>query len=119
MSHTILIIDDSQYMLELVKQALTHGSYNVIQAQDGSKGLEAIQNNEIHLVITDINMPVMDGVTFVKELRKTNKTLPVIVLTTESGEALKKEVMNMGASGWLVKPFRPVQLLNIVKETLS
>lgn len=116
----ILSVDDSQYMREIVTQTLnTNSDFHVMQASNGAEAMKVIQDNHVHLVITDINMPIMDGVTFIKEARKVNTDLPIIVLTTESGDSLKKEVMNLGANGWIVKPFRPVQLLSLVKDMLS
>jgi len=116
----VLSVDDSQYIREIVTQTLkTNSRYSVFQAVNGSDALQVIKDNFIHLAITDINMPVMDGVTFIKEARKLYPTLPIIVLTTESGDSLKKEVMDIGANGWIIKPFRPVQLLTLVKEILE
>lgn len=116
----ILSVDDSPYMREIVTQTLnTKSDYRVLQAGNGEEAIKALQENFVHLVITDINMPIMDGVAFIKEARRKYADLPIIVLTTESGDILKKEVMILGANGWLVKPFRPIQLLALVKEILE
>jgi two-component system chemotaxis response regulator CheY len=116
----ILSVDDSQYMREIITQILnTNKDYRVMQASNGAEAMKVIQENFIHLVITDINMPIMDGATFVQEAKKNYPGLPILVLTTESGDSLKKEVMGYGANGWIVKPFRPIQLVSLVKEVFN
>jgi two-component system chemotaxis response regulator CheY len=103
----------------MIKQTLEMGGYAVVTAKDGKEGLQKFNENELDLVITDINMPVMDGITFIKELRKINKEMPVLTLTTESEDAMKQKGFDAGANGWIVKPFRPAQFLDIVKQILS
>jgi len=119
MSATILAVDDSKTMQDFVKQALELGGYQVVLAADGKEGLQRFQENKIDAVVTDINMPVMDGLTFIVELRKTNTDVPIVTLTTESEDAMKKKGADAGANGWIVKPFRPAQFLDIIKQLLS
>ncbi len=117
---TVLAVDDSQAMLKMVQQTLQIGGYRVVVAADGKEGLAKFQEDpEINLVITDINMPVMDGISFIKHLRAANKDIPILTLTTESEEPMKQSGFAAGANGWIVKPFRPAQFLDIVRQILS
>lgn len=119
MSKTILIVDDSVSLRQVVTIALKSAGYNVIEAEDGKQGLERLQSAEkVHLVISDVNMPIMDGITFVRELKKIPqyKFLPVIMLTTEAGENKKLEGQAAGARAWVVKPFQPQQMLAAVSK---
>lgn len=120
MKTTILAIDDSETMRDMVQQTLEMGEYEVILANDGQEGLEKFkQNSEIGLIITDINMPVMDGITLIKEIRNLSKEIPILTLTTESEDNMKNEGARAGANGWIVKPMRPAQLLDIIEQILS
>ena len=98
--------------------ALKGGGYEVIEACDGKDALAKLSGQKIHLVISDVNMPNMDGITFVRELKKiaAYKFMPVIMLTTEAGEAKKKEGQAAGVRAWVVKPFQPPQLLLAVSK---
>ena len=98
--------------------ALKSGGYEVIEAGDGKDALAKLSGQKIHLVISDVNMPNMDGITFVQELKKiaAYKFTPVIMLTTEAGEAKKKEGQAAGVRAWVVKPFQPAQLLLAVSK---
>ena len=118
---TILTVDDSASMRQMVSFTLKEAGYDVVEAADGEQGLEAAQNNQINLVITDVNMPKMDGITLVKELRALPpyKFTPILLLTTESGTEKKQEGKAAGATGWLVKPFNPDQLLNTIKKVIG
>lgn len=122
MSKTILIVDDSATLRASVNFVLTDAGYDVIQAKDGKEGLEKLEEchrseRKINMIISDINMPVMDGITFIKEVKKGNfRFVPILILTTESENAKKMEGKAAGASGWLVKPFKPEQLLWVVKK---
>jgi len=119
MAIKVLAIDDSETMLSMIKQTLEMGGYGVVVAKDGKDGIAKFKENEVQLIITDINMPVMDGITFIKELRKINADIPILTLTTESEDAMKQKGFEAGANGWIVKPFRPAQFLDIVKQILS
>ncbi|EPG75991.1 response regulator receiver domain protein [Leptospira fainei serovar Hurstbridge str. BUT 6] len=114
----ILAVDDSATMRSLVQQTLGLGGYEVILAVNGREGMEKLDLEPVDLVITDINMPVMDGISFIKEVRKKNQTIPILTLTTESEEDIKRQGAEAGANGWIIKPFRPVQFLDIIKQVL-
>ena len=121
MSKRVLTVDDSKTMLQMLQFALKQGGYEVIQGENGQEGLDLLDVNDVDVIITDINMPVMDGITFIKELRKKpkNKATPVLILTTESSQAKKQEGRAAGATGWIVKPFNPDQLLKTVSKVIS
>lgn len=121
MDTTILAVDDSETMLSMIKQTLEMGGYKVVLAKDGKEGLEKYKaaKESIQLVITDINMPVMDGITLIKELRKVDGEIPIISLTTESEDGMKQKGYEAGANGWIVKPFRPAQFLDIIKQVMA
>ena len=116
MSKTILIVDDSSSMRQVVSMALKGGGYDVIEACDGKDALTKLGGQKIHLVISDVNMPNMDGITFVKaaKLLPAYKFTPVIMLTTEAGEAKKAEGKAAGVRAWITKPFQPSQLVDAV-----
>lgn len=118
MIKTILAIDDSETMRDMVKQTLDMGNYNIIMAIDGKDGLKKFMHNEVNLIITDINMPVMDGIQLIKEIRKVNQDVPILTLTTESEDDMKKKGSDAGANGWIVKPLHPAQLLDIIEQIL-
>lgn len=118
MTGTILAVDDSPTMQSFVKQTLEMGGYHVIIACDGQDGLSKY-NSDVSAVITDINMPVMDGITFIQELRKRDANVPILTLTTESEDSMKQKGSDAGANGWVVKPFRPAQFLDIVRQLLA
>lgn len=115
----ILAVDDSATMRSLVQQTLGMGGYEVVLAQDGKDGIEKFSLGSVDLVITDINMPIMDGITFIKELRKIDQNVPILTLTTESEDSMKQSGAAAGANGWIIKPFRPVQFLDIIKQVLN
>lgn len=118
MPKTVLLVDDSQTMRTILGQALSLSGMDLkrIDAEDGERALEIFKSTPIDLIITDINMPKMDGITLIAEIRKISQTVPILVLTTETKEVLKQKAMYMGASGWIVKPFKPNQILSVLKE---
>lgn len=118
MSKTFLIVDDSASMRQLIAFTIKDAGYDVLLAENGRDALEKMSRAKIDMVITDLNMPEMDGITFIRELRgKADfKFVPIIMLTTESQEAKKQEGRAAGASGWIVKPFSPSQLMDVVKK---
>ena len=121
MSKTILTVDDSASMRQMVKLTLTSAGYDVVEAQDGSDALKRAQAGAFGMVVTDLNMPVMDGLSLIKELRKlpAYRGVPIVFLTTESDEERKKEAKAAGATGWITKPFKQEQLLAVVKKVLG
>jgi two-component system chemotaxis response regulator CheY len=118
MAKTILIVDDSASLRQVVSIALKGAGYDVIEASDGKIGLARLDGRKIHLIVSDVNMPNMDGITFVTELKKlpAYRFTPVIMLTTESQEGKKREGQAAGAKAWMVKPFQPAQLLAAVAK---
>lgn len=119
MSRTILAVDDSPTMLQTISIALENAGHTVVTAKNGVEALEKLKGNEkFHAIITDVNMPVMDGITLTGEIRKlpSRKFTPVIILTTESQMQKKDEGKKAGATGWIVKPFKPEQLVEVIKK---
>lgn len=120
MSKTILIVDDAASIRQVVGITLKSAGYHVVEAVDGEDGLSKLNGDKIHLIISDVNMPNMDGITFVKELKQlpAYKFTPVIMLTTESQETRKQEGQAAGAKAWVVKPFQPQQMLAAVSKLI-
>lgn len=118
MAKTILVVDDSSSLRQVVGIALKGAGYEVIEACDGRDALGKIVGKKVHLIISDVNMPNMDGITFVKEVKKLaeHKFTPIIMLTTESQEGKKQEGQAAGAKAWVVKPFQPAQMLAAVSK---
>lgn len=121
MKSDILIVDDSESIREVVAIGLCDSGYNVISGCNGEEGLDLLsKNTNVKLIITDLNMPVMDGITFLKEVRKIDdyKYIPIIILTTESQESKKVEAKMAGATGWIIKPFVKEKLMAVVKKVI-
>ena len=118
---TILIADDSRTVRTMVRGALEADNYDLVEVPDGRAALEAASTMDADLVITDVNMPEMDGLTLVKELRArpAYKFTPILVLTTESGDDMKQRGREAGATGWLVKPFDAQRLRQTVSTVLA
>ena len=108
-AQTILAVDDSASMRQMVRYTLEGAGYKVVQAADGVEALEYARGGSVDLVLTDVNMPRMDGIALVRELRTLDnyKFVPMLVLTTESGQETKLRGKQAGATGWIVKPFNP------------
>ncbi|MBS4020536.1 MAG: response regulator [Dechloromonas sp.] len=120
MAKSILIVDDSASLRQVVSIALRGAGYDVIDACDGNDALRKLDGRKIHLIISDVNMPNMDGITFVKAAKQlpAYKFTPVIMLTTEAGENKKAEGQSAGAKAWVVKPFQPAQMLAAVAKLI-
>lgn len=120
MAKTIMIIDDSASLRQVVAIALKGAGYDVIEAGDGRDALNKLTGQKINLIICDVNMPNMDGITFVKEMKTlaNYKFTPVIMLTTEGSEEKKRAGQEAGARAWVVKPFRPEQMLDAVSKLI-
>ncbi|HCS62899.1 MAG TPA: two-component system response regulator [Cellvibrio sp.] len=118
MSKTILIVDDSASVRQVVSLALRAAGHKVIEACDGLDALGKLDGSKIHLIVSDINMPNMDGLSFVKVIKAKGEYqyTPVLMLTTESGDDKKMEGKSLGVKGWLVKPFKPDLLLSAVAK---
>ena len=121
MAKTILAVDDSASIRQMVAFTLKSSGYEVIEAVDGMDGLEKAKSKTFNLILTDQNMPRMDGLTLIKSLRAMPqyKTVPILMLTTESSDAMKQQGRAAGATGWLVKPFDPQKLIEVVKKVIG
>ena len=118
---TILTVDDSPSIRQMLAYVLTSNGYHVIEAEDGQQALELAQQSQADLVLTDQNMPKMDGISLIKALRglPAYQKIPIMMLTTESSQALKQQGREAGATGWMVKPFDPEKLLEMLKRALA
>lgn len=118
MAKTIMIVDDSASMRQVVGIALKGAGYAVLEGRDGQDALTKLTGQKVHLIISDVNMPNMDGISFVKAVKQlpAYKFTPIIMLTTESDESKKREGQAAGAKAWVVKPFKPEQLLGAVQK---
>ena len=121
MTKTVLTVDDSRTMRDMLMLALKDAGYRVVQAEDGVHGLEVLQAESPDIVITDINMPRMDGFGFIEGMRADPafSAVPVLVLTTESDAAKKQRAREAGATGWIVKPFDPAKLVDAVRRVAA
>ncbi len=115
---TILTVDDSPSVRHVVKTVLSGAGYTVIEAGDGAEGLAKAKATSVNMIITDLNMPVMNGMELIKNLRKVPSIVgvPIVFLTTESSDGTKQEAKAAGATGWITKPFKPEQLLAVVTK---
>jgi two-component system chemotaxis response regulator CheY len=120
MAKTALIIDDSASMRLMVAHTLTSAGFTVLQASNGQEGLDKLSGQRVEVIITDLNMPAMDGLEFIRQLRTRPpyKFTPVLVLTTEASSAMVQAGKAAGATGWLVKPFNPEQVLKVLAKVL-
>lgn len=120
MGKTVLIVDDSASIRQVVSITLNGAGYDVIEGNDGKDALTKLDGRKVHLIISDVNMPNMDGITFLKNVKQlpAYKFTPVIMLTTEAGEAKKEEGRAAGAKAWVVKPFQPAQMLTAVSKLI-
>jgi two-component system chemotaxis response regulator CheY len=120
MAKTILIVDDSASIRQVVGMTLKSAGYDVIEGVDGKDALTKLDGRKVHLIISDVNMPNMDGITFLKNVKQlpNYKFTPVIMLTTEAGDAKKGEGQAAGAKAWVVKPFQPAQMLTAVSKLI-
>ena len=121
MSAHILTVDDSASLRMAINIALSGAGYDVTEAEDGVDGINKANAGQFDLIVTDLNMPNMDGLTMIKELRAMPAYCgtPIIFLTTESDDAMKQQAKAAGATGWLVKPFVPDQLIRVARKVLG
>jgi two-component system, chemotaxis family, chemotaxis protein CheY len=121
MSKTILSVDDSASIRQMISFTLKGAGYLVLEAADGQEAFERAKTNTVDLVLTDQNMPHMDGLTLVKSLRALARyrAVPILILTTESSDSMKAQGKAAGATGWIVKPFDPQRLLEVVGKVLG
>lgn len=118
MSKTILTIDDSASIRQMVAMTLTAAGHNVVEAGNGAEGYIKAIAQPLDAILTDLNMPVLNGIEFIRKYRQhpASKGVPIILLTTESDETLKAEAKAAGATGWIVKPFKQDQLVAVIKK---
>jgi len=121
MAKIILAVDDSASIRQMVAFTLKSSGYEVVEAVDGMDGLEKAKSKSVNLILTDQNMPRMDGLTLIKNLRgmPQYKSVPILMLTTESSDTMKAQGKAAGATGWLVKPFDPQKLIEVVKKVIG
>lgn len=121
MAKTILAVDDSGSLRQMVAFSLKAAGYDVVQAVDGQDGLNKAKEKTVDLVLTDQNMPIMDGLTLITNLRSLGsyQTVPILMLTTESSDEMKAKGKAAGANGWLVKPFDPKRLIEVVQKVIG
>lgn len=121
MAKTILAVDDSGSLRQMVAFSLKAAGYDVVQAVDGQDGLNKAKEKTVDLVLTDQNMPIMDGLTLIKNLRSLSsyQKIPILMLTTESSDEMKAKGRAAGANGWLVKPFDPKRLIEVVQKVIG
>ena len=117
MTKRILIVDDSATVRQVLKMTLENCGYEVLEAVDGHEALDNLAKRQIDMVMTDLHMPKLDGLALIREIRKgeNNRSVPIVVLTTDSSTDKKAEGKAAGISGWVVKPFLPEQIVNVVR----
>ncbi|PJZ45764.1 response regulator [Leptospira brenneri] len=120
MNRKILIIDDSAVFRKIISVHLKNASFDLIEAGDGLEGLKQLEGNEVDLIVSDMNMPNMDGISFIKKVKENPKYkfTPIIMLTTESQPEKKQQGLDAGAKAWLTKPFSPEELLDTISKLL-
>lgn len=120
MAKKIMTVDDSASIRQMVGFTLRNAGYEVIESEDGQEALDVLEKETVDMLITDLNMPNVDGISLIKQVRgrEATKFIPIIMLTTESQDDKKKQGREAGATGWIVKPFRPDQLINVVNKVL-
>lgn len=120
MARKILTVDDSPTVRQLLRTTLSDAGYDVVEAENGEQALKLVGDQEIDLLVTDLNMPKVDGITLIERIRQLpgKRFLPIIMLTTEGHEATRRRGKTAGASGWILKPFRPEQVLGVVRMVM-
>ncbi|MFN7919773.1 MAG: response regulator [Bryobacteraceae bacterium] len=120
MSKKVLIVDDSEMMRRMVAFTLQSSGYDTLEGATGQEGLDLLEKDKVDLIVADVNMPVMDGISFVKLARQREdcKRVPILMLTTENMATRVQEGRQAGATGWLVKPFKPERLLDVVRKVV-
>ena len=120
MAKIIMTVDDSASIRQMIGFTLQDAGYQVIKAFDGKDALVQLRSRKVDMIITDLNMPIMDGIALIKQIRQIDgyKFIPIIMLTTESQPQKKQDGKDAGATGWIVKPFKPEQLLGVINKVL-
>jgi two-component system, chemotaxis family, chemotaxis protein CheY len=121
MKKNVLTVDDSRTMREMVSFTLRGAGFEVVEAGDGQQALVLLASHKVDLILADLNMPVMDGITLIRRVRAAgdHRTVPILMLTTESDDAKKQEGRAAGATGWIVKPFNPDKLIQVVQKVVG
>lgn len=115
----ILTVDDSRTILAMLHHTLSNAGFEVLQAEDGQQGLDVLAREEVDVVITDINMPVMDGIQFIRQVRASgHSSLPILILTTETSLDKRDQGRAAGGTGWIVKPFDPEKLIQVIHKVV-
>ena len=116
----VLTVDDSRTILAMLHHTLSNAGFEVLQAEDGQQGLDLLRDQTVDVVITDINMPVMDGIEFIKQVRATGQhnSLPILILTTETSQDKKDQGRAAGGTGWIVKPLDPEKLISVIRKVV-
>ena len=120
MNRTVLIVDDSASMRQIVRLTLENVGFTIVEGSNGQEGLDQLRTHRVQAIISDVNMPVMDGISLVRLVRglADYRALPILLMTTASDAARKNQGRVAGASGWIVKPFSPAQLLETLDKVL-
>lgn len=116
----VLTVDDSRTILAMLRHTLVNAGFEVLQAEDGKQGLDVLKTQSVDVVITDINMPVMDGIEFIKHVRASgqHQSLPILILTTETSQEKRDQGKQAGGTGWIVKPFDPDKLISVINKVV-
>lgn len=120
MSRTALVVDDSTTMRRMVGFTLREAGFEIVEGANGEEGLHRLDNHAVDIIVTDVHMPVMDGLSMVEAVRRRadHRFTPILILTTEGGDEMKRRGRDAGASGWIVKPFNPAKLQEVVGRLL-
>jgi two-component system chemotaxis response regulator CheY len=116
----VLTVDDSRTILAMLRHTLDNAGFEELQAEDGRQGLDMLQTETVDVVITDINMPVMDGIEFIRNVRASGRhqSLPILILTTETSQEKRDQGKSAGGTGWIVKPFDPDKLISVIHRVV-
>jgi two-component system chemotaxis response regulator CheY len=116
----VLTVDDSRTILAMLHHTLSNAGFEVLQAEDGQQGLDVLKTQSVDVVITDINMPIMDGIEFIRHVRATgnHQSLPILILTTETSQDKRDQGKAAGGTGWIVKPFDPEKLISVIHRVV-
>ena len=116
----VLTVDDSRTILAMLHHTLSNAGFEVLQAEDGQQGLDLLKTETVDVIITDINMPVMDGIEFIKNVRASghHQSLPILILTTETSQDKRDQGKAAGGTGWIVKPFDPEKLISVIHRVV-
>jgi two-component system chemotaxis response regulator CheY len=116
----VLTVDDSRTILAMLHHTLSNAGFEVLQAEDGKQGLDVLKTEQVDVVITHLNMPVMDGIEFIRHVRATgnHQSLPILILTTETSQDKRDQGRAAGGTGWIVKPFDPEKLISVINRVV-